>query len=66
MDPEQKYLPRLSTTKLEDGTLVSPPLEDLSPMISAELLKSLIGQDLRPESIKARDHKWTIKELRPQ
>lgn len=55
MDPEQKYLPRLSTTKLEDGSLVSPPLEDLSPMISAELLKSLLGQNLRPESIKARE-----------
>ena len=55
MDPEQKYLPRLSTTKLEDGSLVSPPLEDLSPMISAELLRSLLGQDLRPESIKARE-----------
>jgi len=55
MDPEQKYLPRLSTTKLEDGSLVSPPLEDLSPMISAELLGSLLGQDLRPESIKARE-----------
>lgn len=55
MDPEQKYLPRLSTTKLEDGSLVSPPLEDLSPMISAELLRSLLGQDLRPQSIKARE-----------
>jgi acetolactate synthase-1/2/3 large subunit len=55
MDPEQKYLPRLSTTKLGDGSLVSPPLEDLSPMISAELLRSLLGQDLRPESIKARE-----------
>jgi acetolactate synthase-1/2/3 large subunit len=55
MDPEQKYLPRLSTTKLEDGSFVSPPLEDLSPMISAELLGSLLGQDLRPESIKARE-----------
>jgi acetolactate synthase-1/2/3 large subunit len=55
MDPEQKYLPRLATTKLKDGSLVSPPLEDLSPMISAELLRSLLGQDLRPESIKARE-----------
>lgn len=55
MDPEQKYLPRLSTTKLGDGTLVSPPLEDLSPMISVGLLESLLGQELRPESLKARE-----------
>jgi len=55
MDPEQKYLPRLSTTKLQDGSFVSPPLEDLSPMISAELLKSLLGQNLHRESIKARE-----------
>ena len=55
MDPEQKYLPRLSTTKLGDGTLVSPPLEDLLPMISVDLLESLLGQELRPESLKARE-----------
>ena len=55
MDPEQKYLPRLSTSKLSDGTLVSPPLEDLDPMISSELLQKLLGQELHPNSIKARE-----------
>jgi len=55
MDPEQKYLPRLSTSKLNDGTLVSPPLEDLDPMISAELLQRLLGQELHPNSLKARE-----------
>ena len=55
MDPEQKYLPRLSTSKLNDGTLVSPPLEDLDPMISTELLQKLLGQELHPNSIKARE-----------
>ena len=54
MDPEQKYLPRLSTSKLSDGTLVSPPLEDLDPLISAELLEKLLGQKLHPDSLKAR------------
>jgi acetolactate synthase-1/2/3 large subunit len=55
MDPEQKYLPRLSTSKLNDGTLVSPPLEDLDPMISTELLQRLLGQELHPNSLKARE-----------
>ena len=55
MDPEQKYLPRLSTSKLSDGTLVSPPLEDLDPMISSEILQKLLGQELHPNSIKARE-----------
>jgi acetolactate synthase-1/2/3 large subunit len=55
MDPEQKYLPRLSTSKLNDGTLVSPPLEDLDPMISTELLQKLLGQELHPNSLKARE-----------
>jgi acetolactate synthase-1/2/3 large subunit len=55
MDPEQKYLPRLSTSKLSDGTLVSPPLEDLDPMISAELLQRLLGHELHTNSLKARE-----------
>ena len=54
MDPEQKYLPRLSTSKLHDGTFVSPPLEDLDPLISAELLEKLLGEKLHPDSLKAR------------
>ena len=56
MDPEQKYLPRLSTSKLDDGTFVSPPLEDLDPLISAELLERLLGQKLHPNSLKAREN----------
>ena len=55
MDPEQKYLPRLSTSKLSDGTLVSPPLEDLDPLISAELLQKLLGQKLHLNSLKSRE-----------
>ncbi len=54
MDPEQKYLPRLSTSKLDDGTLVSPPIEDLDPLISQDLLEKLLGQKLHLDSLKAR------------
>jgi acetolactate synthase-1/2/3 large subunit len=43
MSPDQKYLPRLSTRKLPDGRLVSPPLEDMDPQLSIEQLESFLG-----------------------
>jgi acetolactate synthase-1/2/3 large subunit len=54
MDPDQKYLPRLATSKLEDGTLVSPPLEDLDPLLPIEKLKSLLHGELHEDSTRAR------------
>jgi acetolactate synthase-1/2/3 large subunit len=54
MDPDQKYLPRLATSKLEDGTLVSPPLEDLDPLLPIEKLKSLLHGELHENSTRAR------------
>ena len=54
MDPDQKYLPRLATSKLEDGTLVSPPLEDLDPLLPIEKLKSLLNGELHENSTRAR------------
>jgi len=43
MDPEQKYLPRLATSKRTDGTIVSPPIEDLDPKVSFEVLLEILG-----------------------
>jgi acetolactate synthase-1/2/3 large subunit len=54
MDPNQKYLPRLGTSKREDGSLVSPPLEDLDPKIDLSLLEKLLGQKAHPNSYAAR------------
>ena len=54
MDPDQKYLPRLATSKLEDGTLVSPPLEDLDPFLPIEKLKTLLYAEPHKNSIRAR------------
>ena len=43
MDPEQMFLPKLSVAKNEDGLLISPPLEDLSPLVDiSDLDKSMI------------------------
>lgn len=36
---EQKFEPKSATKKLEDGSLFSPPLEDLAPFLSREELK---------------------------
>lgn len=48
--PEQLFLPKLSLSIQRDGTLVSPPLEDLSPFIPRdELLKNMID-GLHPKS----------------
>jgi acetolactate synthase-1/2/3 large subunit len=54
MDPDQKYFPRLATNKLSDGTLVSPPIEDLDPKISIELLEKMLGYRPHENSFKAR------------
>lgn len=37
-DTQQVWEPKSSTKRLEDGTLISPPLEDLAPFLSREEL----------------------------
>ena len=39
MDPEQFFHPKVGVAVQKDGSLVSPPLEDMSPFISREELK---------------------------
>ena len=55
MDPSQKYFPRLATSKKADGTLVSPPIEDLDPKLPISLFSELLGYAPLPTSIEARD-----------
>ena len=38
-DTKQVWEPKSSTKKLADGTLVSPPLEDLAPFLPREELE---------------------------
>lgn len=42
VDTVQKFEPKSATKRLEDGTLVSAPLEDLAPFIPEEELKKLM------------------------
>ncbi|MCR4798337.1 MAG: thiamine pyrophosphate-binding protein, partial [Lachnospiraceae bacterium] len=41
-DTVQVWEPKSSTKRLEDGTLVSPPLEDLAPFLPREELESIM------------------------
>jgi acetolactate synthase-1/2/3 large subunit len=54
MDPVQGFFPRLMTSSSPDGTLVSPPLEDLSPLISLEDLEWALQRKASPRSYQIR------------
>ena len=41
-DTKQVWEPKSSTKRLEDGTLVSPPLEDLAPFLPREELRKIM------------------------
>lgn len=42
IDKTQQFEPKLSSRRLADGSMVSPPLEDLSPFLSdAELAEAM-------------------------
>ena len=48
-DTAQVWEPKSSTKRLEDGTLVSPPLEDLAPFLPREELERQMFIPLMPE-----------------
>ena len=50
MDPEQTFVPKLSLSVQKDGSLISPPLEDLSPFLSRETLEKNMLISLHPKS----------------
>jgi acetolactate synthase-1/2/3 large subunit len=39
VDPEQPFSPKLASRKLEDGTMVTPTLDDMAPFLSREELE---------------------------
>ena len=50
MHPEQLFLPKLSLAMQADGTPVSPPLEDLSPLLPRNILREVMLVGLHPKS----------------
>jgi acetolactate synthase-1/2/3 large subunit len=51
MAPEQFFYPKLGLAVQSDGTLISPPLEDLSPFIPRATLAENLQVPLHPKSI---------------
>lgn len=53
MHPEQLFSPKLSLVAKPDGTLVSPPLEDLSPLVPRDVLERamLVGVHEKSKSL---------------
>ena len=50
MDPEQFSHPKLSLAVTDDGKIVSPPLEDLSPLLPRDVLENEMIVGLHPKS----------------
>lgn len=50
MHPEQLFSPKLSLVAMEDGTLVSPPLEDLSPLLPRAVLNDAMLAGMHEKS----------------
>ena len=50
MDPEQYFVPKLSLSVQKDGSLVSPPLEDLFPFLDRKTLEENMNNGLHPKS----------------
>jgi len=50
MHPEQLFSPKLSLVARPDGSLVSPPLEDLSPLLPREVLRQAMPDGLHEKS----------------
>lgn len=43
LDPNQSFSPKLSSRRLDDGTMISSPLEDMAPFLSrAELAENML------------------------
>ena len=52
MHPHQLFVPKLGLSIQRDGTLISPPLEDLSPFLSREELKKNMIEGMHQKSYK--------------
>lgn len=51
--PEQPFVPKLSLVQQADGSIISPPLEDLSPLLPREQMRKnmLIGLHQKSENL---------------
>ena len=52
MDPNQGFLPKVKGVLNNDGTILSPPLEEMSPLLPLEIIEKNMLKDLNPKSYK--------------
>ncbi len=50
MDPEQGFLPKVKGVAKEDNTILAPPIEEMSPLVSREQLKNSMLIELSNKS----------------
>lgn len=50
MHPEQLFSPKLSLVVKDDGSLISPPLEDLSPLLPRHVIKRVMTVGMHAKS----------------
>ena len=50
MDPEQDFIPKVRGVAMEDGTIFSPPLEEMFPLLPLEEMKETMIVDLSERS----------------
>ena len=50
MDPNQGFLPKVKGVPNEDGSILSPPIEEMSPLISKKELKEEMIVELSKKS----------------
>lgn len=54
MHPEQLFVPKLSVASTPQGTLISPPLEDLSPLLPLATLEKIMTVGVHEKSVSLR------------
>jgi acetolactate synthase-1/2/3 large subunit len=55
MHPEQLFIPRVGTLKGEGGALISPPLEDMIPLLDEAVLRRVMGGKIHLQSQAVRE-----------
>ena len=50
MDPEQGFLPKVKGVKKDDNTILAPPIEEMSPLVSREQLENSMLVELSNKS----------------
>jgi len=52
---DEKLSPKVAAIPQKDGTMLSMPLEDMTPLLELEVIKREMGYNIKPVSLKIRD-----------